>query len=111
VAKTDGVAQFTMDVSLPDMLTALIARPSRFGAKVRSFDASAARQVEGVTDVVQVEAGVAVLAHGFWAARKGRDALSIDWDESGAERRGRCTSVPAAAARPTRSTRTSMPSP
>jgi len=87
-SKTDGSAVFTMDVSLPDMLTAVIARPPRFGAKVRSFDASAALQVKGVTDAVQVPAGVAVLARGFWAARKGREALKIDWDESGAERRG-----------------------
>jgi isoquinoline 1-oxidoreductase subunit beta len=87
-AKTDGTAQFTMDVYLPDMLTALIARPPRFGARVRAFDAAAALRVNGVTDVVQVPAGVAVLARNFWAARKGRQALKIDWDESGAERRG-----------------------
>ncbi len=87
-AKTDGTARFTMDVYLPDMLTALIARPPRFGAKVRAFDAAEARRVKGVTDVVQVPAGVAVLARNFWAARKGRQALRIDWDESGAERRG-----------------------
>jgi isoquinoline 1-oxidoreductase beta subunit len=87
-AKTDGAAQFTMDVYLPDMLTAVIARPPRFGAKVRAFDASAALQVKGVTDVVQVPAGIAVLARNFWAARQGREALRIDWDESGAERRG-----------------------
>jgi isoquinoline 1-oxidoreductase subunit beta len=87
-AKTDGSAQFTLDVYLPDMLTAVIARPPRFGAAVRSFDAAAALQVKGVTDVVQVPAGVAVLARNFWAARKGREALTIDWDESGAERRG-----------------------
>jgi len=87
-AKTDVSAVFTMDVYLPDMLTAVIARPPRFGAKVRSFDPSAALQVKGVTNVVQVPAGVAVLARNFWAARKGREALKIDWDESGAERRG-----------------------
>ena len=87
-AKTDGSAVFTMDVYLPDMLTAVIARPPRFGAKVRSFDPSAALQVKGVTNVVQVPAGVAVLARNFWAARKGREVLKIDWDESGAERRG-----------------------
>ncbi|MGH7314266.1 MAG: molybdopterin cofactor-binding domain-containing protein [Candidatus Rokuibacteriota bacterium] len=87
-AKTDGTAQFTMDVYLPDMLTALIARPPRFGARVRTFDAAAALRVKGVTDVVQVPAGIAVLARSFWAARKGRQALKIDWDESGAERRG-----------------------
>src|SRR3989441_5158453 len=87
-AKTDGSAEFTMDVYLPDMLTALIARPPRFGAKMKTFDASAARRVKGVTDVVQVPAGIAVLGRGFWAARKGRAALKIDWDESGAEMRG-----------------------
>ena len=87
-SKTDGSAIFTMDVSLPGMLTAVIARPPRFGAKVKSFDPSAARRVRGVTDVVEVPAGVAVLARNFWAARKGRDALKIEWDESGAEKRG-----------------------
>lgn len=66
-AKTDGSAVFTLDVYLPDMLTAVIARPPRFGAKVRSFDASPALQVKGVTDVVQVPAGVTVLARSFWA--------------------------------------------
>lgn len=87
-SKTDGTAQFTIDVYLPNMLTALIARPPRFGARVRSFDASAALRVKGVTDVVPVPAGVAVLARDFWAARKGREAVKIGWDESGAERRG-----------------------
>ncbi len=87
-SKTDGSARFTLDVYLPDMLTALIARPPRFGAKVRSVDPSAALRVEGVTEIVQVPAGVAVLARSFWAARKGRQALRIDWDERGAEMRG-----------------------
>ena len=87
-SKTDGSAIFTMDFSLPGMLTAVIARPPRFGAKVKSFDPSAARRVRGVADVVEVPAGVAVVARNFWAARKGREALTIEWDESGAEKRG-----------------------
>jgi isoquinoline 1-oxidoreductase beta subunit len=87
-AKTDGSAQFTIDTYLPDLLTALIARPPRFGATVRAFDASAARQVKGVTDVVPVPTGVAVLARDFWAAKRGRDALRVEWDESRAETRG-----------------------
>jgi isoquinoline 1-oxidoreductase beta subunit len=69
------------------MLTAVIRRPPLFGARVRSFDASAALAVRGVTDVVAVPSGVAVLARGFWAAHQGREALRIEWDESGAERR------------------------
>jgi isoquinoline 1-oxidoreductase subunit beta len=87
-SKTDGSAIFTMDFSLPGMLTAVIARPPRFGAKVKSFDPSAARRIRGVADVVAVPAGVAVLARNFWAARKGREALAIEWDESGAEKLG-----------------------
>jgi isoquinoline 1-oxidoreductase beta subunit len=87
-AKTDGSAQFTADFTLPGMLTALIARPPRFGAAVKSFDATAARRVKGVRHVVRVPSGVAVVASGFWAARKGREALRVTWDESRAERRG-----------------------
>jgi isoquinoline 1-oxidoreductase beta subunit len=87
-SKTDGSAVFTMDFSLPGMLTAVIARPPRFGGKVKSIDPSAAKRVRGVADVVEVPAGVAVLARDFWAARKGREALKIEWDESGAEKRG-----------------------
>ena len=87
-AKIDGSAVFTFDVRLPDMLTAVIARPPRFGAKVKSFDASAARRVTGVTDVVQVPSGIAVVARGSWAAIKGRRALAIEWDETTVETRG-----------------------
>ncbi|HEY3100394.1 MAG TPA: xanthine dehydrogenase family protein molybdopterin-binding subunit [Methylomirabilota bacterium] len=87
-SKTDGSAQFTLDFALPGMLTALIARPPRFDATVKSFDATAARRVKGVTHVVAVPAGVAVVAQSFWAARKGREALRVTWDESRAETRG-----------------------
>ncbi len=80
--KTNGKAQFTQDVTLPGLLTAVVAHPPRFGATVRSFDAAAAKAVPGVRDVVQIPNGVAVLADGFWAARQGRDKLTIDWDES-----------------------------
>jgi isoquinoline 1-oxidoreductase beta subunit len=87
-AKTDGSAVFTADVQLPGLLTALIERPPVFGAKLVSFDDAAARRVPGVAEVVAVPAGVAVLARGFWAARQGRAALRVTWDESKAERRG-----------------------
>ncbi len=87
-AKTDGSAKFTLDFSAPGMLTALIARPPRFGAVVKSIDAIGTRRVKGVTHVVQVPSGVAVVATSFWAARKGREALRVTWDESRAERRG-----------------------
>ena len=55
---------------------------------MKSVDKAAALKVPGVTDVVEVPAGVAVLGKGFWAARQGRAALKVEWDESQAERRG-----------------------
>ncbi len=87
-AKSTGTAVFTQDVKLPGMLTVLVAHPPRFGAKVKSFDAARAKAVKGVVEVVAIPQGVAVLANDFWSAKKGRDALSVDWDETGAFRLG-----------------------
>jgi isoquinoline 1-oxidoreductase subunit beta len=87
-AKSTGQQQFAIDVMLPGMMTAVILRPPRFGAKVASFDSAKAKAVTGVVDVVQVPRGIAVIGRDMWAARKGREALSVDWDESGAEKRG-----------------------
>jgi isoquinoline 1-oxidoreductase beta subunit len=86
-AKCDGTAQFTLDVDMPGMLVALLKRPPLFGATVKSFDATAAAAVPGVVKIVQVPRGIAVVANGFWAAKKGRDALTIEWDDSQAEKR------------------------
>ncbi len=83
-AKIDGTAQFTQDVERPGMLIAVVAHPPRFGAKLRAFDDSAARQQPGVRGVVQILSGVAVLGDHYWAAQRGRSALKIDWDESAA---------------------------
>jgi isoquinoline 1-oxidoreductase subunit beta len=79
-AKVTGKAEFGIDVKRPNMVVAVVARAPVFGAKVKSFDASKAKAVAGVVDVVQVPTGVAVLAKHFWAAKQGRDALVIDWD-------------------------------
>ena len=79
--KVNGRGIFGFDVKIPGMLTALVARSPVFGGKVKSFDASKAREVPGVRDVVQIESGVAVVADNFWAAKRGRDALQIAWDE------------------------------
>jgi len=80
-SKTNGTAQFGLDVTLPGMLTAVIARSPVFGGKVVSFDATEARQVPGVKAVVQFPTGVAVIASRFWPAKLGRDKLKIKWDE------------------------------
>jgi isoquinoline 1-oxidoreductase beta subunit len=87
-AKTDGSARFTQDVFLPGMLVAVVAHPPRFGARVRSFDASGPKAVKGVVDVVQIPSGVAVLARDTWSAKTGRDALTVEWDNSAAFRLG-----------------------
>jgi isoquinoline 1-oxidoreductase beta subunit len=70
------------------MLTAVVSHPPRFGGKVRTVDASEALQVRGVTDVVEIPRGVAVVAEHMWAAIKGREALRIAWDDTNAETRG-----------------------
>ena len=80
-AKINGTARFGIDVSTPDTLVAVIARPPVFGAKMKHFDAAKAKKVPGVRDIVAVPAGVAVVATGFWPAKQGRDLLEIDWDE------------------------------
>ncbi|MDU9050777.1 MAG: xanthine dehydrogenase family protein molybdopterin-binding subunit [Candidatus Electrothrix sp. Rat3] len=86
--KINGTAIFTQDVQLPDMLTAVVAHPPMFGATVKNVDDKAARAVVGVQDVIQIPSGVAVVAKDFWAAKTGRDALKIDWDESKAFKQG-----------------------
>jgi isoquinoline 1-oxidoreductase beta subunit len=78
--KVAGQATFGMDVRLPGMLTALVARSPVFGGKVKSFRADRARAVPGVKKVVRVPSGVAVVAEHFWAAKLGRDALAVEWD-------------------------------
>jgi isoquinoline 1-oxidoreductase beta subunit len=86
--KSNGKAFFGLDINEPDMLTVVVARSPKFGGKVKSFDATAAKAVAGVVDVKQISNGVAVYAKGFWAAKTGREALKITWDDSKAEKRG-----------------------
>lgn len=85
-AKSNGTAIFTQDVKLPGMLVAVVAHPPRFGAKVKSFDAKAVEGIPGVRNVLQIPQGVAVLASSTWSAMKGREALKVEWDETGAFR-------------------------
>ena len=79
-SKLNGTAQFGLDVHVPGMLTAVIARPPVFGARAAKFDATEALKVPGVKMVEQVPAGVAVIAERFWPAKLGRDKLKVDWD-------------------------------
>lgn len=78
-SKTDGSGVYGIDVKLPGMLTACVALPPAFGATVESVDDTKALAVPGVRKVVRIDAGVAVIADGFWQAKRGRDALAIKW--------------------------------
>jgi isoquinoline 1-oxidoreductase beta subunit len=78
--KVAGKAIFSIDVTVPGMLTAVVLHPPVFGATAKTVHADAARAVPGVKDVVDLGSGVAVIATGFWAAKRGRDALKVDWD-------------------------------
>lgn len=90
-AKSTGTQQFGIDMRLPNMRTAMALHPPVFGAKVAKFDASHAKAIPGVLDVLQVPLdrgaiGLAVIADGYWPAWKGREALQVEWDTSGVEK-------------------------
>ena len=89
--KSTGKQVFGMDFKAPGSKVAVVARPPVFGAKVAKFDASKAKAIKGVIDVLQVStdrggSGVVVIAEGYWPAKQGRDALVIDWDSSAVEK-------------------------
>ncbi len=79
--KVDGSAQFGIDVRLPGMLYAVVARCPVFGGKVKSFDAAKTKALPGVRSVVQISNGIAVAADNTWTALQGRRLLNIQWDE------------------------------
>ena len=80
-AKVSGTAVFGIDVKIPGMVIASLAQCPVIGGTPTSVDSAEAMKVSGVIKVVQISDGVAVLAKNFYAARKGRDALKITWNE------------------------------
>src|SRR5205823_6314513 len=92
-SKVNGSAQFGIDVRVPEMLFAVVARCPTFGGKVAHFDGAKAKEVAGVRDVFEISAlgrdmftagGIVVVADSTWAAMKGRQALEITWDRGAA---------------------------
>jgi isoquinoline 1-oxidoreductase beta subunit len=79
--KVTGRGIYGLDVKVPGMLIATVQRCPVFGGKVASFDATKAKAIKGVRQVVQISSGVAVVANSYWTAKKGREALKITWDE------------------------------
>ncbi|MEQ5777523.1 xanthine dehydrogenase family protein molybdopterin-binding subunit [Thalassospira sp. NFXS8] len=94
-SKTNGTAQFAMDVNLPGMVYAAIQRSPKFGGTVTSFDDSAAKNVAGfvAAQVLPNKAGVVAYAKNTWAAFQARDALNVEWDFSKAETRNTDTLI------------------
>ncbi|WP_458766194.1 xanthine dehydrogenase family protein molybdopterin-binding subunit [Cupriavidus basilensis] len=90
-AKSSGRQDFGIDVHLAGQLTAVVAHPPVFGARLNTMDDSAARAVKGVRAVLRVPLdrggeGVAVVADGYWPAKQGRDALKLQWDTGAVEK-------------------------
>jgi isoquinoline 1-oxidoreductase subunit beta len=91
--KVNGTAVFGIDVRVPGMLRAVIARCPYYGGKAKNYDATKAKAIPGVVDVVEVAAnrgahsknGIAVVAGNTWTAIKARDALVIEWEGANAE--------------------------
>lgn len=80
-AKVSGKAEYGIDVKLPGMVYASLEQCPVIGGKVVSFDATKARAMPGVIDVVQIDDGVAVVADSYWRAKKARETLTVQWDE------------------------------
>ncbi|MDF3014433.1 MAG: xanthine dehydrogenase family protein molybdopterin-binding subunit [Cellvibrio sp.] len=85
--KTNGKAIYTQDIQLPGMLTALVTYPPQIFGKVKKFDATKAKASPGVVAVVEFPRGIAVVAENFWAAKKARALLQVEWDLSACETR------------------------
>ena len=91
--KTNGSAQFGIDVQVPGMLYATVERCPVIGGTLKSFDATEALKIPGVEKVVEVErimgiyhsVGVAVIADSYWTAMQARKKLKIEWDTKGYE--------------------------
>lgn len=83
--KINGKAIYGIDIQFPGLLTAVVAHAPVFGGKVVSFDAGKSKLIPGVRQVVEIPTGIAVIADNFWAAKKGRDALIIKWDNGAHE--------------------------
>jgi isoquinoline 1-oxidoreductase beta subunit len=86
--KSNGTQTYTIDVALDGLLTAVMIHPPKFGAVVKSFDAAKAKAFDGVVDVIETPRGIAVVGRNMWAALKGRDMVTVEWDEAKAEQRG-----------------------
>ena len=85
--KSNGRQQYTIDLREPGMLTAVMIHPPLFGATLRSFDASKAKAMKGIVDVVSTPRGVAVVGTGMWEVMQAREVVTVEWEDDKAEKR------------------------
>lgn len=78
--KTNGEAIFGIDIKFPGLLTAVVAHSPVFGGKVKSFDATEAKSIKGVRQVVQIPSGIAIIADHYYAAQQGKKVLKVTWE-------------------------------
>lgn len=82
IAKSTGTADFGLDIDIPDLHYAVVVRPPVAGAKKVTADTAAARVMPGVTDIVEVASGVAVVAESFWQATQAASKVQVEWEET-----------------------------
>ena len=78
--KLYGVAKFGIDIIIPRMVYAAVKRQPNFGGSVKSYNASKAKALKGVIDVIQIKSGIAVIADSTWNAFKGQDLVEVEWN-------------------------------
>lgn len=83
IAKVTGATQYSIDVTLPDLVHAVISRPPVMGATLQSVDETEARSLPGVIGIYRRERQVAVVARSFYEAQTARGKLRVDWDPAG----------------------------
>ena len=76
-SKTNGSAQFGIDVRLPEMMYATIRQSPVFGGEVLSYDEDAAKSIRGVKKVTLIPNGIAVIADNTWRAKRGMEVLNL----------------------------------
>ena len=86
ISKSTGTAEFGLDIDIPDLHYAVVVRAPVAGAKKLTADTAAAREMPGVTDIVDVASGVAVVAESFWQATQAASKVQVEWEETALSR-------------------------
>jgi len=80
--KVNATAKFGIDADLPGMKYATVKAAPVFGSKVKAVDDTAVKNMDGVHQVVKLDKAVAVVADGYWLAKKAIEMLKIDWEQT-----------------------------